>query len=168
MDRNTYKALVIIGLVGASLMLASFFMPQVRVKISEAGYFASGFDLVEGKMKDDYRAGVGGDYYVGLPHQFPSFPMYWLLLLCGALSLGIPFLKDKIFRWPGMIAGILGIAAAVYGYISFSDAAATEPTWSVGIGYGLVLSIIAGSLIIFSNAVRVYCDRRPKKDTGED
>lgn len=160
MDRKTYKVLMIVGLVGASLMLASFFLPQVRITILEQGYFASGFDLVQNKMIDDYRAGVGGNYFVGLPYQFPQFPMYWLLLLFGALSLGTPFPKDNLFRWLGILFGILGMAAAVYGYMRFSDAAATEPDWSVGIGYGLLVCVFGGGLIIFSNAVRYYLGNR--------
>jgi hypothetical protein len=163
MEKKALKALIILGVVGSSLMLISFMLPQVSVTILDRDYSASGFNLVEGKMVDEYRADVGGNHFVLLPHGFPAFPTYFLLLLFSALALPLPFFRDALFRFLGIIFAVLGMVGAVYGYMRFTEAAASEPTWTVGIGYGLIVALVGGILIVIANAVKLYLGLRRGK-----
>jgi len=169
MSKRTFRILAVIGIIGSVLLLASFVLPQVRVTILDRGYSASGYDLVEGKMIDDYRSGVGINFHVGLPPGFPSFSMYYLLVLFGFLTLPISVVKDKPIRALGILFGILAMAGAMYGYSRFADAAASEPGWTVDFAYGLVVTVLAASLIFISNTVYILLKIiKPKPAVSED
>ncbi len=157
--KKMLKYLSMIGVAGGALLAVSFFLDMVAVSINDAGYHASGLDLALWRMRSDYLAGASGyDIFVPLHH---GHEIFFLVFVTGLASIPLSVFRDTYLRGPGALCGIGGVMFALIGYVQFTDAA--PPDYVVGIGYGLALAILAGSMVFASNVIAVYLMVRKKK-----
>ena len=165
MQKRTYTILNLPVIVGAVMLFASFFMQMADITIQGNGYSASGFQLSQGKIASDYLSGViGTDYFYELRAYYPAF---YGLLLFGLLSLPVVLVRrDMFLRLLAALFGIFGPGSALYGYWQFREAAVRGAflyDMTVNMGYGLVVAVLAGILLIIGNLGIIIFTRRPKK-----
>ncbi len=169
MKKRTYTILNLLIIAGAVLLFASFFMQMADITIQGNGYSASGFQLSQGKIASDYLSGViGTDHFYELRAYYPA--LYGLLLF-SLLSLPVVLVRrDMFLRFLASLFGIFGPGCALYGYWQFREAAVSGTfhyDMTVNAGYGLVVAVLAGILIVLGNiSVIIIKNNENKKPTS--
>ncbi|MDD4307503.1 MAG: hypothetical protein PHU53_01690 [Thermoplasmata archaeon] len=157
MPAKKFTLMSIIALVGAVLLIVSFFLPMVSTSESGMTASSSGLQLTKGEI----TASVGGesmtmplydpDYEFDIldPLAEPSvvkYPIFYAVIIMGVLALVFAILPKPAMM--PLFAGIMGIVGAVCAFIGYTMVTGDFPEADLGMGIGLILALVGGILAL--------------------